>query len=876
MDTTFNGTGEQAQPIGTSANFGHFGNSVTVTPFSVVSGADESVVALAYSANPSTFQSQLMKFTPTGQLDLTFGAAGIESVGPTNAIFEAATLDSSGNILLGGQLQGNPAFFAVERDSYSTGAADTTFGASDPQNNFSTFPGMEATFVSHVGGNIAAIATTPSGQIVATGAIFNDGGLTPITGNSDEGVVRYNSNGSLDTTFGTNGITRIDFQGGSDTPVGLAVQPDSRIVVAGFSDTGPRTNDSWTLARLGQVESSSSTPVTVNVANVPPTATILNAPTSPVAEGSAVSFSSNVTDPGTLDTAAGFEYSWIATKNGVTFATGGGLNDATFGFTTNDNGTYVVTLTATDKDGGVSVPATATFTAFNVAPMPAITAPVSTGNEGTAITLTGSATDPSSVDTAAGLALSWSVTKNGSAFGATGSGASYTFTPDDNGTYVVTLKATDKDNGVGTTTDTINVANVAPTPTITSPVSSGNEGTAITLNGSATDPSTVDTAAGLALSWSVTKNGSAYGTNGTGSSYSFTPNDNGTYVVTLTATDKDNGVGTTTDTITVANVAPSVSAITAPAKDVRYETANFSASFTDPGTLDTHTVTWNFGDGSTPTTTSLAAGVTGAVSSSHVYTVAGTYTVTLTVTDKDGGVGSSTKSFTVDTADIQTDPNNPAQTALFVGGTNGNDIILVTAGSHSTYTVQLNSTTLTGFSANGRIVVYGGDGDDIIQVATGITLPTELYGGNGNDLIKGGNGGSNIEVGGPGDDLLDGGGQRDLLFGGGGNDALVGGSSNDLLVAMSTQWDNNPAALEAIQNEWLRTDVSFSTQVTHLTQGGGLNGSYILNGSTTTNDNAADLLIGGSGDDLFVVNNGDIVLDATHQDDVVDLSWVTV
>jgi uncharacterized delta-60 repeat protein len=964
VDTTFNGNGEQAQPIGTSDNFR---TGATATPLSVVSGPDQSVIALAFGAPTGTFQDVLMKFTPTGQVDTTFGSSGVVNVNPVTASFDTATLDGNGNILLGGQYFNNPAFLAVERVSYATGAPDTTFGSSDP-NNASPFPGMEATFISHVGGGIVSLGTMANGQIVALGRIFNDGGFTPVTGNSDLEVVRYDSNGTLDTTFGTNGLTQIDFEGGNDTPASLAVQADSRILVAGFSDSGPGTNDSFSLARLGEVESSTSVPVTVFVANVPPTITILNAPAAPIAEGSSVSLSSSVFDPGTLDTAAGFSYSWSATKNGVLFATGGGPGDANFGFTTNDNGTYVVTVTATDKDNGVSLPATATFTAFNVAPTPTITTPVSAGSEGTAISLSGSATDPSTVDTTAGLALSWSVTKNGSAFGTTGTGPSYTFTPDDNGTYVVTLSATDKDGGVGTTTDTINVINVPPTATINSPVSSGSEGTAIsltgsatdpstadtsaglilswsvtkngsafgttgtgmsytftpddngtyvvtltatdkdhgagtatdtinvinipptakitapvsagtegtaiTLNGSATDPSTADTAAGLALAWSVTKNGSAFGTPGTGSSYTFTPNDNGTYVVTLTATDKDHGVGTTTDTINVANVAPTVAAITAPAADVRYETATFASSFTDPGPLDTHTVAWNFGDTST-STSSLAAGVTGAVTSSHVYTVAGTYTVTLTITDKDGGTGTVTKSFTVDVADMQPDPNNAAKTALFVGGTSGGDLILVTTGSHSTVQVQLNSTTLTGFTPTGRIVVYGGDGDDTIEVASNITLPTELYGGNGNDLIKGG-GGSNIIVGGTGDDLLDGGGNRDLLFGGGGNDLLVGGSNNDLLVAMPTQWDANPTALEAIQNEWLRTDISFSQQVTHLTQGGGLNGSFILNGSTTTNDNATDLLIGGSGSDLFVVDNGDIVLDATHSDDVVDLSWVTI
>ncbi|HSV15918.1 MAG TPA: PKD domain-containing protein, partial [Tepidisphaeraceae bacterium] len=200
---------------------------------------------------------------------------------------------------------------------------------------------------------------------------------------------------------------------------------------------------------------------------------------------------------------------------------------------------------------------------------------------------------------------------------------------------------------------TVNVNNVAPTPSINVAPSSGSEGTAISLSGSVTDPSPVDTAAGLGLAWSVTKNGLAYGGGGSGANFSFTPDDNGAYVVTLTATDKDGGSSSTDTPITVANVNPSTGAITSPAAAVRGQNVSFASSFTDPGVLDSHTVTWDFGDSSPAVTSSVGAGVTGAVSASHAFTSAGTFNVTLTVTDNDGGSGSSSKSFTVDIVDIQ-------------------------------------------------------------------------------------------------------------------------------------------------------------------------------------------------------------------------------
>ena len=376
----------------------------------------------------------------------------------------------------------------------------------------------------------------------------------------------------------------------------------------------------------------STATTTLTVANAPPTAAI-TAPVTTAPEGASINLAGTATDPGAADVAAGLPLSWAVTKNGAAFATGTGPG---FTFTPDDNGTYVVTLATTDKDGATGA-VTDTVNVTNVAPTATIAVPVATSAEGTPITLSASATDPSPADTAAGLPLSWAVTKNGAAF-TTGSGTGLTFTPDDNGTYVVTLTATDKDGGVGTTTDTVAVTNVAPTPTFVAPIATGAEGTPISLTGTATDPSTADTAAGLTLAWSATKNGAAYAS-GTGGTAAFTPNDNGTYVVTLTATDKDGGVGTTTDTVAVANVAP-VATLTAPATANEGSSITVTGSATDASTVDTaaglalsYAVTKN--------------GSPFASSPTFVPDDNGTYVVTLTATDKDGGVGTTSRTVTV-------------------------------------------------------------------------------------------------------------------------------------------------------------------------------------------------------------------------------------
>src|SRR5213075_2326993 len=96
-------------------------------------------------------------------------------------------------------------------------------------------------------------------------------------------------------------------------------------------------------------------------------------------------------------------------------------------------------------------------------------------------------------------------------------------------------------------------------------------------------------------------------------------------------------------------------------------------------------------------------------------------------------------------------------------------------GNTGAVAVSLNSYSLGSFTlgAGGRIIAAAMTGDDDIQVAGGVRLNTALYGGPGNDRIKGG-GGQNIEIGCEGNDQLLGGPGRDLLIGGTGADDLNG------------------------------------------------------------------------------------------------------
>lgn len=156
-----------------------------------------------------------------------------------------------------------------------------------------------------------------------------------------------------------------------------------------------------------------------------------------------------------------------------------------------------------------------------------------------------------------------------------------------------------------------------------------------TVNMSAAGSSDPDAGQTLTYSWAFSDGGSASGVN---ASHTFTQD--GTYSVTLTVTDNLGLTNTTSSSVTVGNVAPSVNAF-AGATLLPGETYSASGTFSDPGS-DVWTATVDYGDG-----TSGALALSGqSFTLSHVYTAAGIYTVTVNVSDDDA-TSSNTATVTV-------------------------------------------------------------------------------------------------------------------------------------------------------------------------------------------------------------------------------------
>ncbi|MES1263410.1 MAG: hypothetical protein ABUL69_03565, partial [Peristeroidobacter soli] len=152
----------------------------------------------------------LQRFNTDGTLDPTFGAGGkvFSDFGNFADVARTVIVAPGGKIIVAGQstttIVGiSGADFAVAR-YLSDGTKDDQFG----------FHGLA---LKDLGGRsefVSAAALQDDGAIVVTGRVFTDNG----SGDSDFGIVRFNADGSSDTTFGGDGIVRYDFGEGGDVP----------------------------------------------------------------------------------------------------------------------------------------------------------------------------------------------------------------------------------------------------------------------------------------------------------------------------------------------------------------------------------------------------------------------------------------------------------------------------------------------------------------------------------------------------------------------------------------------------------------------------------------------------------------------------------
>ncbi len=178
----------------------------------------------------------MMRFNSNGSLDNTFDTDGKVStnVGTGNHYGNSIAIQNNGKIVLGGTFgSSNFADFTIIRYN-SDGSLDNTFDTD----------GKVTTSLSSLDEHCTAIAIQSDGKIVAVG------NSNTIGSNRDFAVVRYNSNGSLDSSFDSDGIITKNVGGTKDYAHAVAIQVDGKIVVAGYANRPTGSSEDFALVRL--------------------------------------------------------------------------------------------------------------------------------------------------------------------------------------------------------------------------------------------------------------------------------------------------------------------------------------------------------------------------------------------------------------------------------------------------------------------------------------------------------------------------------------------------------------------------------------------------------------------------------------------------
>ncbi|HYV93495.1 MAG TPA: T9SS type A sorting domain-containing protein [Chitinophagales bacterium] len=208
LDSTFNNDG---QVITYPA-----GNDIAAT-YSVAVQSDEKIVAVGYYKESMSgyYSVFLTRYNSDGSLDSSFGSLG-KSFG-SDGEGKSIAIQQDGKIIVGGtSLDGD----AILNRFNTDGSFDDSF--------------VLASLISGIY-EISSVSIEPDGKIIAAGS------------NSDFAVIKCMFNGSLDSTFGNNGEVNTSIGIGASAANSVALQSDGKILVAGYSNNG--ADDDFTLVR---------------------------------------------------------------------------------------------------------------------------------------------------------------------------------------------------------------------------------------------------------------------------------------------------------------------------------------------------------------------------------------------------------------------------------------------------------------------------------------------------------------------------------------------------------------------------------------------------------------------------------------------------
>ncbi len=185
---------------------------------------DGNILATGFSIDSDGYHIAMARLNPAGKLNLSFGDGGTTffNIGRGNDFSEALVLQDDGKILIGAHswVSSNPILkydYAVVRLN-SDGTFDTSYG----ENGF-------------------AKARIVEGENYTTDILLQENGKAIIIGNTvdemkqDLAILRFNADGSLDTTFGKDGKISTDINGRVDKANAAILDKSGKILLVGFS-----------------------------------------------------------------------------------------------------------------------------------------------------------------------------------------------------------------------------------------------------------------------------------------------------------------------------------------------------------------------------------------------------------------------------------------------------------------------------------------------------------------------------------------------------------------------------------------------------------------------------------------------------------------
>ncbi len=215
LDNSFNGSGTVITPVGIGNDYAN----------ALVLQADGKLILAGYCNNGARNDFCAVRYNANGTLDTSFNGTGIviTSIGTGSNNGNAVILQPDGKIVLAGScLNGTSYSFCALR--YNTdGSLDTSFNLT----------GKVITAVGNRVGYAAGLAVQPDGKLLLAGQCLG-------SSDYDFCAVRYLSDGTLDTGFNGSGTIITPVGNSTDWANAIVLQPDGKIVLAGFCNDGTK------------------------------------------------------------------------------------------------------------------------------------------------------------------------------------------------------------------------------------------------------------------------------------------------------------------------------------------------------------------------------------------------------------------------------------------------------------------------------------------------------------------------------------------------------------------------------------------------------------------------------------------------------------